>query len=103
LYALAAMLAQHLATILLVGGILMFIIVIAVSAALSAVRLVNARLLQRALILVQVVSVLSLIVIAERVALKVHNEFLDHSRAQVQVEDLVNHSIGSPTPDDRIP
>jgi UDP-GlcNAc:undecaprenyl-phosphate GlcNAc-1-phosphate transferase len=52
-----------------------FIILIAFSVALSAVRLVQANLFQSFLILIQIVGILSLIVIAERVAAKIRTDF----------------------------
>jgi UDP-GlcNAc:undecaprenyl-phosphate GlcNAc-1-phosphate transferase len=52
-----------------------FIMLVAFAVALSAVRLVNASLFQSFLILLQIVVILSLIVIAERVAAKIRTDF----------------------------
>jgi UDP-GlcNAc:undecaprenyl-phosphate GlcNAc-1-phosphate transferase len=52
-----------------------YIILIAFAVALSAVRLVHANLFQGCLILLQIVVTLSLIVIAERVALRIRTDF----------------------------
>jgi UDP-GlcNAc:undecaprenyl-phosphate GlcNAc-1-phosphate transferase len=52
-----------------------FIVLIAFSVALSAVRLVNANFIQSTVILVQIVGTFSLVIIAERVALKIRSEF----------------------------
>jgi len=51
-----------------------FIILISFAVALSAVRLVQATMFQSLVILLQIVGMLSLVIIAERVALKVRSE-----------------------------
>jgi UDP-GlcNAc:undecaprenyl-phosphate GlcNAc-1-phosphate transferase len=62
-----------------------FIILIAFSVGLSAVRLVQATLFQGFLIVLQILGILSLIVISERVAARVRTEF--HER-RVKTEAL---------------
>ena len=57
-----------------------FIILIAFAVALSAVRLVQASLLQSVVILIQILSILSLLVLAERVAAKVRTDFFQRRR-----------------------
>jgi UDP-GlcNAc:undecaprenyl-phosphate GlcNAc-1-phosphate transferase len=55
-----------------------FIVLIAFSVGLSAVRLVHANIFNSCLILLQIMGMLSLIVIAERVATKVRNDIQKH-------------------------
>ncbi len=57
-----------------------FIVIVAFSIALSAVRLVDATLLRSLLILVQILSMMSLIVLAERVAAKVRGTLLERRK-----------------------
>jgi len=57
-----------------------FIVIVAFSIALSAVRLVDASLFRSLLILAQILSMMSLIVLAERVAAKVRESLLERRR-----------------------
>jgi len=57
-----------------------FIILIAFSVALSGVRLVSATLGQSVLILLQIAGIMSILVIAERVAVKARSEILERKR-----------------------
>jgi len=74
-----------------------FILLIAFSVALSAVRLVHSTLLEGGLILLQILGILSLIIIAERVAIKARTEILkrketDNAPDRVMTESLSSHS-----------
>jgi UDP-GlcNAc:undecaprenyl-phosphate GlcNAc-1-phosphate transferase len=66
-----------------------FIILIAFSVALSAVRLVQATLLQCIAILAQILSILSILVIAERVAFKVRAELLKRDARKKAAENEI--------------
>jgi UDP-GlcNAc:undecaprenyl-phosphate GlcNAc-1-phosphate transferase len=57
-----------------------FIVLVAFSVALSAVRLVQATLSQSILIVLQIMSIMSLIVLAERVAAKVRGTMLERRK-----------------------
>jgi UDP-GlcNAc:undecaprenyl-phosphate/decaprenyl-phosphate GlcNAc-1-phosphate transferase len=59
-----------------------FIILIAFSVALSGVRLVHATLGQSLLILLQIMVIMSILILAERVAAKVRNEMLERKKPQ---------------------
>lgn len=59
-----------------------FIVLIAFSVALSGVRLVHATLGQSFLILLQIVVIMSILVLAERVAAKVRSEILERRKTE---------------------
>jgi UDP-GlcNAc:undecaprenyl-phosphate GlcNAc-1-phosphate transferase len=59
-----------------------FIVLLAFSVALSAVRLVQASLFQSIIIFVQILSMMSIIILAERVAVKVRNQVLERRQAR---------------------
>jgi len=55
--------------------------------ALSAVRLVHATFFQSIIVVLQIFGILSLVVIAERVAAKVRNDLFDRSRRTKVAEE----------------
>jgi UDP-GlcNAc:undecaprenyl-phosphate GlcNAc-1-phosphate transferase len=57
-----------------------FIVLIAFSVALSAVRLVQANFLESIVILIQIISIMSIIILAERVAAKVRMTLLERRK-----------------------
>jgi UDP-GlcNAc:undecaprenyl-phosphate GlcNAc-1-phosphate transferase len=63
-----------------------FMVIVAFSIALSAVRLVEATFWRSLLILVQIISMMSLIVLAERVAVKVRGTLLERRKRPRSLE-----------------
>jgi hypothetical protein len=63
-----------------------FIWLIAMAVSLSAIRLIGATLAQSAIILAQIVAILSIIVLAERVANNVRSKLLDRAKMRRETE-----------------
>ena len=76
-----------------------FIIMIAFSVALSAVRLVNATLFQSLITLVQIVSILSILIVAEQVAARVKSNWINLRRRSE--DQAFQHQLTSSPADEK--
>lgn len=76
-----------------------FIVLISFAVALSGVRLVNATLFQSLVTLVQIVSLLSIVILAERVAARIRSNWINRRRRkddqQVDLQQATNKAIGT--------
>ena len=73
-----------------------FIVLVAFAIALSAVRLTQASFLQSMLIVLQILSIMSIIVLAERVAAKVRLQVLERRKKPRETTPLELEDVAIP-------